>query len=273
MKDHSILPRPEQRLLLNYLQELRRRLLFLALIFLVFFALFFSFAKDLFHSLMLPLINALSDKNSLIAIQVASPVIVPIKLAADLALLCTMPFALWQLWRYAAPALYPIERHHLASAICGSLILFITGLLFCFYIVLPFIFHFFIQSLPKDIHLMPDIAYALDFISRMLLIFGLCFQLPLLCWSLVRLNLVEPAFLKEIRPYFIVAAFIIGMLLTPPDVLSQIMLAVPLCLLYELGIFLSQHCQPKISELPLKMTENVQAKGVEDLNTDEEAPQ
>ena len=123
-------------------------------------------------------------------------------------------------------------------SISGLAPLFILGLLFCFYIVLPFMFQFFIHALPSDIHMLPDIYHSLDFILRMLLIFGLCFQVPLICLLFLHIQWITIEQLKMIRPYIIVTAFILGMLLTPPDVFSQILLAIPLCLLYELGILL-----------------------------------
>ncbi|KTD18686.1 Sec-independent protein translocase TatC [Legionella lansingensis] len=225
--------------MLNYLLELRRRALWVIFFFFVFFLLFFYFANDLFTALVTPLLGALSAKDSLIATQITSPVFTPIKLAADTALLCTAPFALLQIWQFIAPGLYRHERYNLRAAITMSVVLFFLGMLFCFYIVLPFMFHFFAKAVPLGVRLLPDMTYALDFITRMLLLFGLCFQVPLVCVTLVRLGWVELALLRKVRPYIIVAAFTIGMLLTPPDVFSQIMLAVPLCLLYELGLFLA----------------------------------
>jgi sec-independent protein translocase protein TatC len=150
-----------------------------------------------------------------------------------------MPFALYHLWRFISPGLYKKEQQHIRGLAAISLALFLAGTLFCFYLILPFMFQFFISALPKDVRLMPDMAYTLEFITHMLILFGLCFQVPLICLVLVRLNITSLATLRQIRPYMIVAAFVLGMILTPPDVLSQIMLAVPLCLLYELGIILA----------------------------------
>lgn len=225
--------------MLNHLIELRRRLLFISVVFLALFLLFFYFSSALFSQLVAPLLQALPGHESLIATQITAPLVIPIKLAADVAILCTAPYALLQIWLFVAPGLYRGERHSLGFAICGSMLLFGMGILFCFYIVLPFMLQFFAQAVPKGVRLMPDITYAIDFITHMLLLFGLCFQVPLLCFFLVFLGLVDISLLKKIRPYIIVSAFTIGMLLTPPDVLSQIMLAVPLCLLYELGIILA----------------------------------
>lgn len=224
---------------LPHLLELRRRSILILLWFTVLFAVFFFLANELFQVLVSPLLHTLSAKDDLIATQIASPVFTPLKLAADAALLLTAPYALFHLWRFVCPGLYQRERHALRNAMVLSLVLFLAGVTFCYYLVLPFMFQFFIHALPKGVRYMPDMAYALDFITRMLILFGLCFQVPLICLTLVRLTVIDIGILKKIRPYVIVAAFIIGMLLTPPDVFSQIMLAVPLCLLYEAGIILA----------------------------------
>ncbi|MGL6030165.1 MAG: twin-arginine translocase subunit TatC, partial [Legionella sp.] len=131
------------------------------------------------------------------------------------------------------------ELGYIRKLILLSMSLFVLGLLFCFYFILPFMFQFFTHALPAGVRYMPDMSYVLDFITYMLLVFGLCFQVPMLCLILVRLGWLDVATLRTIRPYVIVGAFIIGMLLTPPDVLSQILMAIPLCLLYELGIILA----------------------------------
>lgn len=225
--------------MLNHLLELRRRTLYVMMTFAGLFLLFFFFAPNLFHQLVSPLLQVLPVQNPLIATQITTPLLTPIKLAADAAMMCTAPFALLQIWYFAAPGLYRRERRSLRVAIIASVLLFCLGMLFCFYVILPFMLQFFATSVPAGVRLMPDITYAVDFITRMLLLFGLCFQVPLLCLLLVHLQVTDVTSLKAIRPYVIVAAFTIGMLLTPPDVLSQVMLAIPLCLLYELGIILA----------------------------------
>lgn len=228
--------------LLPHLLELRRRSMHTLFCFGLLFLLFFFLANELFQALVSPLLTSLSNSGELIATQISAPIFTPLKLAADAALLLTAPIALFQLWRFISPGLYPQEQKTLRLGLGLSLILFVIGVLFCFYLILPFMFQLFIHALPKGVQYMPDMSYALDFITHMLLLFGLCFQVPLVCFMLVRLNLVRVKELKKIRPYIIVAAFIVGMLLTPPDVFSQIMLAIPLCLLYELGIILATYC-------------------------------
>lgn len=224
--------------MIQHLLELRRIAVRTLLCFFVLLLLCFYFSDELFRFLVMPLLHSLPKQEGLIATQITAPVFTPIKLAANAALLLSAPFALVQLWRFASPGLYRKEQRFLRTGLVASLFLFSAGVLFCFYLVLPFMFQFFTHSLPKGVRFMPDMVYTIDFITWMLLVFGLSFQVPLVCALLVRLNLVNVATLKKIRPYVIVAAFIIGMLLTPPDVLSQILLAVPLCSLYELGIIL-----------------------------------
>ncbi|WP_298625396.1 twin-arginine translocase subunit TatC [uncultured Legionella sp.] len=225
--------------MLVHLLELRRRALLTLSWFALLFLSFFFIAADLFHLIVTPLLRALPNQEGLIATQITSSVFTPLKLAADAALLLTAPFALYHLWRFISPGLYKNEQKQLKGAIVISLFLFVLGVLFCFFLILPFMFQFFAKALPEGVRLMPDMSYTLDFITRMLMLFGFSFQVPLICLIMVRMNLTSIVTLKKIRPYIIVGAFIVGMLLTPPDVLSQLMLAVPLCVLYELGIILA----------------------------------
>lgn len=224
--------------MLTHLLELRRRALYTLFGFGILFIIFFTKANTLFHYIVSPLLNILPKHEGLIATQITSPIVTPLKLAADAALFLSTPIALFNVWQFISPGLYPYERQTIRWAMALSITLFLSGSLFCFYLILPFMFQLFVHYLPSGVQFRPDMAYAMDFITRMLLLFGMCFQVPLICWVLVRLKLTHISTLKRIRPYVIVSAFIIGMLLTPPDVLSQIMLAVPLCLLYELGLLL-----------------------------------
>lgn len=225
--------------MIQHLFELRRLTLQTLLGYFLLFCLCYYYSNALFDALFHPLLQSLISHEGLIATQITASVFTPIKLAANTALLLTLPLALGQIWRFISPGLYKRERRLLAGALCFGLFLFIAGLLFCFYLVLPFLFQCLTQSLPKAVRFMPDIAYSLDFITWMLLVFACSFELPLVCLVLVYMQWVDLARLKKARPYAIVFAFIIGMLLTPPDVVSQIMLALPLCLLYESGIYLS----------------------------------
>lgn len=227
-------------MLLHHLLELRRRIIFVLIVFAVFFCIYFIFRTELFHLFIQPLLTNLPAKSSLIATEITACVLTPIGLAANAAFLSTSPFALFHFWRFIMPGLYINERRRLKGIILTSIILFGLGFVFCFYLILPFMFQFFAANLPSDVIMMPDISYTMKFITEMLVLFGISFQLPLICLILVRLHWVDISLLQKIRPYIIVGAFVIGMLLTPPDVLSQIMLAVPLCVLYELGILLAK---------------------------------
>lgn len=226
--------------MMGHLLELRRRLMWVAVFFLVLFCVFYGFSSQVFHYLVSPLLNILPNSDGLIATHITTPVLIPLTIAADLALLCTAPVGLFHTWQFAAPGLYRREQRGLGLTIVLSVLLFCIGALFCFYGVLPFMMQLFLSAVPTGVRFMPEMTSTVDFITRMMLLFGLCFQVPLVCVLLVKAGLTDIATLKKARPYWIVAAFILGMILTPPDVLSQITLAVPLCLLYELGLILAQ---------------------------------
>ena len=219
--------------------ELRKRLLHIALLFLILFGLGFVYSESLFHLYMLPL-QRLLPPHHLIATQITAPIITPLALAMNIALFCTTPFALWQIWRFAAPALYKGERRKFSGLLVSSFGLFGLGCLFCYFFILPFMFQCLIQALPKEVLLMPDINSVTHFITEMLIIFGCSFQIPIVCVVLIQMNLVTPKQCTNLRPHVIVAAFTLGMLLTPPDVLAQTLLALPLWGLYELGLLVSR---------------------------------
>lgn len=225
--------------MLPHFLELRRRLLFLLGVFGIFFLLFFWLAPELFQLFIKPLSRVLPEKTHLIATNLTTPLIASAQLAADTAILATTPFVFWHLWRFVSPGLYQQERYYFFQLMLMSVFLFLIGLGFGFYLLIPCLLAFLIQTTPTMVQLMPDMAYAIDFITRMLFISGCSFQIPLLCVLLVRIGLIETKTLKQIRPYIIVLAFILGMLLTPPDVVSQVMLALPFCVLYEIGIMFS----------------------------------
>lgn len=221
--------------MIHHLLELRRRMLRITVVFVSFFIIFFAIAPQLFHAFVSPLLRALPLSEGLIATQITAPLLIPIRIAADVALLATTPFILLQVWHFIAPGLYHSERQPLRWVIISSLFLFASGVIFCFYVILPVILQFFVKATPLGVRFMPDITYAVDFMTRMLLLFGLCFQVPLICVVLVYTKFLTVAHLRQGRSYVIVSAFILGMLLTP-DIFSQITFAVPMCLLYELGI-------------------------------------
>ena len=227
---HSVFP---------LLLELRKRLLTVFFVFCCFFVLCFWGSDFIFHWVMLPLKKLLPSHSHLIATNITTPVIAPLSLAMTMAMFCTAPYCLWHIWHFAAPALYRLERRRWGGLLFLSVVLFGLGCGFCYFFILPCMFQCFIHSLPKEVVLVPDIQSTLPFVIKMLILFGCSFQIPLLCFLLLHLQILNKERCHAIRPYVIVAAFTIGMLLTPPDVLAQILLAMPLWGLFELGIFLT----------------------------------
>lgn len=228
---------------INYLLEIRKRMLHTLVFLLLIFTPLFFYANDLFLLLAKPLLGLIN--GPMIAINITAPLLVPIELALKVSLLITLPFFLYQLWSFIAPALYPHEHKIWLKLYSMSLILFGLGLLFCYFIVLPLLFGFFTNITLAQVKLMPDIAYYLNLTSQFFFLFGLSFQIPVIIYALCRAGVLHRAQLITMRPYFIVASFTIGMLLTPPDVLSQLLLAIPICLLYEFSIWIVRPIKEK----------------------------
>ncbi|MFC0178830.1 twin-arginine translocase subunit TatC [Thorsellia kenyensis] len=205
----------------------------------VFLALIY-FSNDLYHFVAKPLINELPTNTSLQAIGVASPWLAPIKLTFMVSLFVAMPYILYQFWSFIAPALYKKEKKKLLPLLCASIILFYLGIFFAYFILFPVIFSFFTHSAPADVLVSPDINQYLSFVLTIFFAFGLAFQIPVFTLLLCMSGVVSPESLKAKRPYIFVGAFVLGMLLTPPDIFSQTLLAVPMYLLFELALFLSR---------------------------------
>lgn len=231
---------PEPTSLLDNLLILRRAILRSFLFVLVIFLMLAYFARDLYQFLSAPLIAALPEGASMIATDVASPFIAPFKLAFILSFFLAMPFLLHQVWRFIAPGLYQHEKRLIAPLLVSSSLLFYAGVAFAYFILLPIAFAFFTLMAPEGIAIATDISSYLGFVLKLFFAFGIAFEIPiaviLMCWA----GLVTPAQLQAKRPYIVVAAFVAGMLLTPPDVVSQILLAIPMWLLFELGIIVSR---------------------------------
>ncbi|MFC3913487.1 twin-arginine translocase subunit TatC [Pseudaeromonas sharmana] len=226
--------------LIQHLLELRRRALkSLAVIAILFLGLIY-FANDLYYLLALPLLEQMPHGGQMIATDVTTPFVIPMKLTLYVALLLAIPYLLYQLWAYVAPGLYQHERRLVLPLVIGSAVLFYAGMAFAYFVVCPLLFTFFTAIAPQGVTMATDIASYLGFIMGMFFSFGLAFEVPvalcLLCWS----GVTSPEKLTRQRPYYIVAAFVVAMFLTPPDVMSQTMLAVPLCLLFEVGILLGR---------------------------------
>ena len=226
----------EEMSFVSHLVELRSRLLkSVAAVLLVLVGLI-PFANKLYGLLAKPLVSHLPNGGTMIATEVASPFLTPLKLAFFVAVFATMPVILYQLWAFVAPGLYRHEKRLATPILVSSVVLFYVGCAFAYFFVLPAVFAFMTAIAPEGVSVMPDIGKYLDFVLVLFLSFGLCFEVPVVLVILVALGVVTPAQLAEGRRYAIVGAFVIAAVLTPPDILSQVMLAVPMCLLYELGI-------------------------------------
>lgn len=221
---------------LSHLIELRERLLKAVAAVLVLLVVLVPFANRLYGWLALPLIKHLPQGGTMIATEVASPFLTPVKLTFFVALFAAMPLILYQLWAFVAPGLYRHERRMARPILVSAVLLFYGGCAFAYFLVLPAIFTFMTSIAPAGVTVMPDIGRYLDFVLVLFLAFGLCFELPVVLIILVSLGVVTPAQLAKSRPYAIVGAFVAAAILTPPDVFSQLMLALPMCVLYELGI-------------------------------------
>jgi sec-independent protein translocase protein TatC len=225
--------------LLSHLVELRSRLLRIAASVLLIFVPLVPFAQQIFEFAANPLRNVLPG-GQLIATDPVSPVFTPFKLALYLALILAMPVVLYQVWAFVAPGLYKKERHFAIPLLASSIFLFYAGVAFAYFVVFPLIFGFVVSIASDSIAVMTDITSYLDFFMTLIMAFGLAFEVPVATVLLVWTGLVSPEKLTKARPYVFLTAFIVGMFLTPPDVISQTLLAVPIYLLYELGIVMSR---------------------------------
>ena len=225
---------------MSHLVELRDRLLRCVIALLLVFICLFPWARDLYNVLAQPMLASLPEGGQLIATEVTAPFFVPIKVTMMAALVIALPYLLYQIWAFVAPGLYAHEKKLVAPLIITSTFLFLCGMAFAYFLVFPVVFHFMVSVAPQGVAVMTDIGRYLDFVLTLFLAFGVTFEVPVAVVILVRMGIVSVAKLKEIRPYFIVGAFVVGAIFTPPDVVSQVMLAVPLCLLYEVGIVVSQ---------------------------------
>lgn len=237
-------PDEGQMPLVAHLTELRSRLLRIVLIWLVIFLGLFYFANDLYTFISEPLRAYLPEGASMIATDVASPFLTPFKLALICALFLAMPFILHQFWGFIAPGLYKHEKRIALPLLASSIILFYSGMAFAYFVVFPLVFGFFTSVAPEGVTVMTDISAYLDFVMTLFLAFGLSFEIPVATVLLVLAGAVDVAKLKQIRGYVIVGCFVISMLLTPPDVISQTLLAVPMWLLYEVGILFARVLKP-----------------------------
>lgn len=227
---------PREETLMGHLLELRSRLLKGVLAVLAVFLALMPFANRIFALLADPLLSKLPAGGQLVAIEVASPFFTPIKLAFFCAVMLAMPVLIYQAWAFVAPGLYQSEKRLARPLLVAAMLLFYLGCAFAFFLVLPTVFGFLTAMTPEGVAMMTDIGRYLDFVLVVFLAFGLSFELPVAVVVLVLLGVVTPAQLREARGYVVVGVFILAAIITPPDVVSQLMLAIPMCLLYEIGI-------------------------------------
>lgn len=228
----------EQQSLASHLLELRSRLLRSIIGIILVFLLLAGFSNEIYQLIATPLIDQLPGNSNMIATEVAAPFLTPFKLTFFVAVFLMMPFLLYQAWSFIAPGLYDNERRFALPLLMSSIVLFYMGIAFAFFVVFPLLFAFLVTTAPEGVTIMTDISRYLDFIMKLFFAFGLAFEVPVFTILLLRSGFTTVESLVEKRPYIIIAAFVFGMLLTPPDVISQVLLAVPVWLLFELGLFL-----------------------------------
>ncbi|HUP94239.1 MAG TPA: twin-arginine translocase subunit TatC [Burkholderiales bacterium] len=222
---------------ISHLMELRDRLMRSLIAIGIVFLCLFPWASDLYDLLAYPMIQTLPQGSKMIATGVITPFLIPVKIAAMMAFLVVLPYVLYQAWAFVAPGLYSHEKKLVLPIVVASTILFVLGIAFCYFFVFGVVFDFVNRIAPKSITVAPDIEQYLNFVLTMFLAFGVTFEVPIAVVILVRMGAVTIVQLKSARPYFIVGAFVVSAVVTPPDVVSQLLLAIPMCLLYEVGVF------------------------------------
>ena len=237
--------------IVQHLVELRSALLRSIIAIALFFTALFPFSEDIYSFIAAPILAVIPGSN-LIAIGVISPFLTPLKMSLILAIYLALPYLLFKIWQFTAPALYQHEKKLVLPLVISSTILFYTGLLFAFYIVFPVIFNFLSSVGPTSVEFAPDIQYYLDFILKVSFAFGVAFEVPVATILLIMFNVTTVSQLKKNRPYIIIGAFVIGMVLTPPDVISQILIAIPIWLLFEAGLMFAPMFKVRKNDKNLK---------------------
>lgn len=222
--------------LLSHLVELRSRLLRAIVVVVVVFVGLFPFANRLYSWMALPLMSRLPEGTQMVAIDVVTPFLTPLKLAFFVAIFVAMPYLIYQAWAFVAPGLYRHEKRMASPLLASAIVLFYVGCAFAYFVVLPLVFGFLTATVPEGVSMMTDIAKYLDFVLLMFLVFGVCFEIPVATVILVMLGVTTPEQLAASRRYVILGAFVVAAIVTPPDALSQILLAVPMCILFEIGL-------------------------------------
>jgi sec-independent protein translocase protein TatC len=224
----------------SHLLELRSRLIRVIICLGILSIAGIPFASEIYSFVTSPLLNILPEGSSMIATQVTSPFMAPIKLVLFVALLVTMPYLFYEVWMFMSPGLYKNEKTFIAPLMASTSILFATGVAFAYFIVCPIIFKFFIASAPNSIQVMTDISQYLDFVIKLVFAFGIAFEIPIATFLLIKSGIMKKDALVNSRPYLVILFFVMGMLLTPPDIFSQLFLAIPMWVLFELGLLISR---------------------------------
>ncbi len=225
---------------LSHLIELRNRLLRAVVAVGIVFAALVPFANQVYEFLADPLLDVLPSGTSMIATEVASPFLTPIKLTFLAAIVVAVPYLLYQLWAFVAPGLYRHERRLVMPLLLSSTVLFYAGMAFAYFVVFPVVFTFFVGTAPKGVAVMTDIRSYLDFVFTMFFAFGIAFEVPVALVLLAKMGVVDPESLAKKRPYVVLGIFVIAAFLTPPDIFSQTFLAVPMLILFEVGLFVAR---------------------------------
>lgn len=236
-RDHEL---GQEQSFVSHLVELRDRLLKMVLAIGLLFICLFPFSDQIYSWLADPLVSAMPEGATMIATEVASPFLIPFKLVLMLSVFLSVPVLLYQIWAFVAPGLYKHEKRLVFPLVVSSTLLFYFGCLFAYYVVFPLIFAFFTSIAPSGVEVATDISKYLDFVILIFFAFGVAFEVPVATFLLVAIGVTTPDELVKKRPYIIVGAFVIGMVLTPPDIISQTLLAVPMWVLFEIGVFLSR---------------------------------
>jgi sec-independent protein translocase protein TatC len=247
-----------QESFLSHLIELRTRLMRSIIAVVVVLLVLFPFAKDIYALLAQPLLRVLPHGSTMIATDVTGTFLVPLKVTLMAAFLIALPYVLWQAWAFVAPGLYQHEKRLVMPVLVSSCLFFLFGMSFAYFFVFPIAFGFFAGYAPAGVQMMTDIDKYLSFVLTMFMAFGITFETPVVVVVLVRMRVVTLEKLRSFRPYVIVGAFVVGAVFTPPDVISQSLLAVPLWLLYELGLVLARFVSTAAPEAAAEETEPAQ---------------
>ena len=256
MADVNQSPEPQEATFISHLLELRDRLLRAVGAVLLLFLVAAPFANTLYEYLAAPLMSALPEGNTMISTEPHGPFFVPFKFAFAFATAVAMPYLLYQLWAFVAPGLYDSEKRLAVPLLISSSGLFYLGILFAYFIVFPVIFAFFTSTAPEGVAVMTDINAYLSFVLILFFAFGLAVEVPVATVLMVRMGVTTTTSLAAKRPYIIVGAFVVGMLLTPPDLFSQTMLAIPVWILFEAGLYVSKMIKPRESEDPSDISDD-----------------